>query len=123
MARQKSPKQLSKFISYMLGRKPAEFGLVPDQDGFVKIKDLLKAVTEEEGWKYVRRSHLDEILYSWTDPPFEILDKQIRAKCRDQLSLPKPIQDLPRDPDLRQLAQVVLIASLWRGIQRRTRSS
>ena len=43
MARQKSPKQLSKFISYMLGRKPAEFGLVPDQDGFVKIKEFIKA--------------------------------------------------------------------------------
>lgn len=96
MGKTKSPQSLAKLLTYMLGRRPDEFGLVTDANGFVKIKDLLKALTEEEGWKYVRRSHLDEILYSLTDPPFEILDKQIRAKCRDQLSLPKPIQDLPK---------------------------
>jgi putative RNA 2'-phosphotransferase len=96
MGKAKSPQSLAKLLAYILGRRPDEIGLVTDTNGFVKIKDLLKALAEEEGWKYVRRSHLDEILYSLTDPPFEILDKQIRAKCRDQLSLPKPVQDLPK---------------------------
>ncbi len=44
MSRQRSPQQLAKFISYILARRPDEFGLVPDPNGFVKIKDLLKAI-------------------------------------------------------------------------------
>jgi putative RNA 2'-phosphotransferase len=85
MAYQKSPQPLSKFISYVLGRKPDEFGLVLAPDGFVKIKDLLKAVCEEDGWKYVRRCHIDEILFSLPAPPFEIKDNFIRAKDRSNL--------------------------------------
>ena len=44
MSLQRSPKQLAKLIDYILSRRPDEFGLVPDKDGYVKIKDLLKAV-------------------------------------------------------------------------------
>ena len=96
MAKAKTPQSLAKLITYIIGRRPDEFGLVTDTEGFVKIKELLKAVTEEEGWKYVRRSHLDEIQYSLPDPPFEISGKQIRAKHRDQLARPKPIPKLPK---------------------------
>ncbi|MFC1813077.1 RNA 2'-phosphotransferase [Thermodesulfobacteriota bacterium] len=85
MAYRKSPQILSKFLSYVLGRKPDEFGLVLDPDGFVKIKDVLKAVCEEDGWKYVRRSYIDEILFTLPDPPFEIKDNLIRAKDRGKL--------------------------------------
>lgn len=96
MAKAKSPQSLAKLITYILGRRPDEFGLVTDTEGFVKIKELLKAITEEEGWKYVRRIHLDEILYSLPDPPFEILGKQIRAKHRDQLVRSDPVPKLPK---------------------------
>jgi putative RNA 2'-phosphotransferase len=96
MGKAKSPQSLAKLLTYILGRRPDEFGLVTDANGFVKVRDLLKALSEEEGWKYVRRSHLNEILYSLTDPPFEISDKQIRAKSREQLSRPKPAENLPK---------------------------
>ena len=96
MGKVKTPQSLAKLITYILGRRPDEFGLVTDIDGFVKIKDLLKAITEEEGWKYVRRSHLDEILYSLSDPPFEISGKKIRAQHRDQLARPDPVSKLPK---------------------------
>jgi putative RNA 2'-phosphotransferase len=36
-------------LSYVLGRRPDEFGLVPDADGFVRLKDLLKALHEALG--------------------------------------------------------------------------
>ena len=85
MAYRKSPQLLSKFLSYVLGRKPDEFGLVLAPDGFVKIKDVLKAVCEEDGWKYVRRSHIDEVLFSLPEPPLEIKDDLIRAKDRSNL--------------------------------------
>lgn len=81
----RSPKQLAKFIFYMLGRRPDEFGLVPDTDGFVKIKELLKAICEEEGLRYVRRFHIDEILITLPDPPIEISDNLVRVKSREHL--------------------------------------
>jgi putative RNA 2'-phosphotransferase len=85
MAKQRSAKQLAKLIDYILSRKPDEFGLVTDAHGFIKIKELLKAINEEEGFRYVRRSHLDEILVSLPDHSFEIVDKVIRSKVRDRL--------------------------------------
>ena len=44
MAVQRAPKQLAKFFDYVLSRRPDEFGLVLDADGFVRIKEFLKAV-------------------------------------------------------------------------------
>ena len=96
MSRQRSPKQLAKFISYILARRPDEFGLVPDQNGFVKIKDLLKAIGEEADWKYVRRSHIDEIVITLPSPLFEIQGNFIRAASREHLSLPVPADNLPK---------------------------
>ena len=71
--------QLSKFIGYVLGKEPGEFGLVPGEDGFFKTKEFLKAVWEEEGYRHVRESHLNEILLTVPDPPFEIKEKLIRS--------------------------------------------
>ncbi len=96
MAQQRSLKQLSKLISYVLARSPGEFGLVPDPDGFVKLKEFLKAVSEEDGLRYVRRSNINEILTTLPDPPIEIKDKYIRAKHRDRLSKRRPAQRLPK---------------------------
>jgi putative RNA 2'-phosphotransferase len=96
MAKPKSPQALAKFIDYILGRRPDEFGLVVDSEGFVKIKELLKVITEEQGWKWVRRSHLDEVLSSLPNPPVEISDNRIRATNRDHIPQPNLVQDLPK---------------------------
>jgi putative RNA 2'-phosphotransferase len=93
MGQRKSPKQLAKYISYILGRRPDEFGLVPDKNGFVKIKELIKAFGEEEGLRYVRRSHIDEILITLPNPPIEISNNLVRATSRDHLS-----EHLPTNP-------------------------
>jgi putative RNA 2'-phosphotransferase len=82
---QRSPKQLAKFFKYILGRRPDEFGLVTDKDGFVKIKDLLKATNEEDGLKYVRRSHIKEIIITRPNHGLEIADNLIRAVNREHL--------------------------------------
>lgn len=92
----RSPKQLVKLISYMLGRRPDEFGLVPDTDGFVKIKEFLKAIGEEEGLRYVRRFHIDEILFTLPDPPIEISHHLVRAKSREHLPQRVPAPDPPK---------------------------
>jgi putative RNA 2'-phosphotransferase len=85
MAVKKSLKHLSKFMASILGRNPDEFGLVPDENGYIKIKDFLKALGEEKDFHYVRRSDLEEILLSLPKPPFEIRDQLIRATDRRQL--------------------------------------
>lgn len=85
MSQQRSPKQLAKLIDYILSRRPDEFGLVADTNGFIKIKDFLKAVNEEEGLRYVRRSHIDEVLVTLPNPSFEIDDNLIRARHRELL--------------------------------------
>jgi putative RNA 2'-phosphotransferase len=85
MATKQPAKQLAKLIDYILSRRPDEFGLVADPDGFIKIREFLKAVNEEEGLKYVRRSHIDEILITLPNPSFEIDDNLIRARRRELL--------------------------------------
>jgi putative RNA 2'-phosphotransferase len=96
MTKQRSPEQLAKIISYILGRNPAEFGLVPDSDGFVKIKEFLKALSEEEGLKYVRTSNINEILITLPNPPVEIKVNHIRAKHRLAMPTKIPAQNLPK---------------------------
>ncbi len=93
---QKSAKELAKFLAYVLGRGPDEFGLVMDAQGYCKIKDLLKALNEEAGWRHVRRASIDEILITLPDPPVEILEDRIRAVNREHLPQIKPASNLPK---------------------------
>ena len=96
IVKSKTPQSLAKYLVYILGRRPDEFGLVLDKQGYVKIKELLKALNEEKGWKHVRRFHLNEILYSIPKPPFEILDNRIRARQREHLPRPDAAPQLPK---------------------------
>jgi putative RNA 2'-phosphotransferase len=96
MGLKQSPKLLSKFLSYILGRRPDEFGLVPDSDGFVKIKECLKVLREEEGWRYVRRTHMDEIMITIPNPAFETKGDLIRAKDREHLPKLTTAQNPPK---------------------------
>jgi putative RNA 2'-phosphotransferase len=82
-------------LAYMLGRRPDEFGLVPDVDGFVKTKELLKALHEEEGWGYVNESHLREVHLTVADPPVELEADRIRAHRRDPFIAQSPPEERP----------------------------
>lgn len=97
MGQRKTSRQLSRFLSYVLGRRPDEFGLVPDSEGFVKLKEFFKAIHEEEGWKYVRKAHIDEILISLPNSPVEIRGDFIRAVSRENLSEHIPTRVLPKN--------------------------
>jgi len=81
----RSLKKLANLILYILERRPDEFGLVPDHEGYVKIKSLIRAVNEEEGFKYVRPFHIDDILSSLPGVQIETRDSLIRAKNIDAL--------------------------------------
>ena len=88
MGKRKTPRQLSKLMHYVLGRRPDEFGLVPDDEGFVRIKVLLKALSEEPGWGYVRRSHLHEVLLTSSKDAFVVEADCIRDGNRDDAVSP-----------------------------------
>ncbi|MDM8515570.1 RNA 2'-phosphotransferase [Desulfobacterales bacterium HSG16] len=84
MKNKKNPERLARFLSYVLGRKPYEFGLIPDVTGYVKIKDLIKALTEEEGWGFVKKANINEALVSVKDTPVEIKD-EIKSEIKNEI--------------------------------------
>jgi len=88
--------KLSKFLTYILGHRPDEFGLVLDKNGFIKIKELLKAVNEENGWKHIRNSNIDEIIITLPHPPIEIKHNMARAVNRDHIPIHQPAPDPPK---------------------------
>lgn len=59
---QQRRESLAKLLEYILCRRPDEFGLVLDREGRLAVKDLLRALAQEEGWGYVRRPHLAEVV-------------------------------------------------------------
>jgi len=67
---------------YALAHKPDEFGLVPDKDGFVSVKELLQALHEEPEWGYVRKSHLQEAIIHSPTGLFDLEEKRIRTTNR-----------------------------------------
>jgi len=82
---------------YILGHRPDEFGLVPDREGFVKLKELLWAIHEEEGWRYVGQGHIREVLLSRERVLFEAGENRIKTvERRWELNLKSPCHDLPR---------------------------
>jgi len=89
-------KKQAKFLRYILGSRPDEFGLVPDKQGYVKIKDLLKAIHEEDGWRSFRQANINEMMVSLPDPFFEISENRIRAKDGQQIPERVSPEHLPK---------------------------
>lgn len=73
---------LSQMLVYILGHRPYEFGLVPDVEGFVTYKYLLRTLHEEPGWGYVRQGNINEVLMGEDRSLFEADAVRIRAMDR-----------------------------------------
>jgi len=99
---------LNRLLHYILGNKPDEFGLVPDKEGYVSLKDLLKAINEESHMAYVRESHIQEVLLHNRDGFFEITEKKIR-------SIKRTFSPVDRDHD-----RVHPPKTLFKGVKRKT---
>lgn len=78
----KNVNKLEKFLFYILGKRPDEFGLVPDHEGYVKLNELIRAMGEEKDYRYIRESHIREILLSSEKSLFEMSHEKIRAADR-----------------------------------------
>jgi putative RNA 2'-phosphotransferase len=87
---------LARFIQYVLGHRPDEFGLLPDKEGFVTYKELLWALHEEPGWGYVRKGHINEVLIGPDRNLFQAREDTIRALDRRwHFDLEEPAKNLP----------------------------
>jgi putative RNA 2'-phosphotransferase len=87
---------LARFMLYVLGHRPDEFGLLPDEEGFVAYKELLWALHEEPGWGYVRKGHINEVLLGRDRTLFEAREDSIRALDRRwHFDLENPDRGLP----------------------------
>jgi putative RNA 2'-phosphotransferase len=73
---------LVKMLAYVLGVAPQEFGLVADDDGWISLKELTKALHEEEGWRGVRESMIVDAVGRLAPDELELKDKLIRSRTR-----------------------------------------
>jgi len=88
---------LSRFLIYILAHRPDEFGLVPDQNGFFTLKELLWGLHEESGWGYVREGHIREVLLGKDRALFVREGDRIRAvEKRWHLDLQTPSENTPK---------------------------
>jgi putative RNA 2'-phosphotransferase len=95
-ANTKAINRFAKFLSYVLGYRPDEFGLLPDDNGWLPFKELLKALNEEKGWRHIRIAHLKEISYAIAPSPIEFHEGMVRARDRTRLPKIEPGIVLPK---------------------------
>jgi len=98
---------LNRLLMYILGNRPDEFGLAPDKEGYISLKELLRAINEEPNIAYVRESHIREVLLHNRDGFFEITEKKIRSVKRNFTLVDKD-QDRVHPPK-----------TLYKGIKRK----
>ncbi len=70
---------LAKILPYCIRERPDEFGLVPDTEGWISIKELLYALHEEDGFRGVKLAVIKEaVLILEKKDNIEIQEKRIR---------------------------------------------
>lgn len=112
MAKKIAHKQdsLEKLLRYILGIRPDEFGLHPDEEGFIGLKDLLAALHDEEGWRGVREGQITMLANQpGGQSPFEIREVAVRLKP-DLSSLPP---ETPEPAALPKLLYLPLKPAAW----------
>ena len=70
--------RLSRFLKYLLGKAPDEFGVVLDPGGWIDLKSLVIALKENPETKGVSASRVLDLDWALEECPFEIEPKRIR---------------------------------------------
>jgi len=84
-------------MAYILGYRPDKFGLLPDAQGYIACKELLKAIHEEPDFSYVSQAHINEVLLGKDRNQFHLEAKQIKAIERHwHLDFDAPVPIPPR---------------------------
>ncbi len=95
-------KKLEKIIFYILARRPDEFGLLPDEKGFVRVKDLYKALSEEKIIKNFNIKRLIDFFLVFQPDKFEYLEKDKLVRAKPELISPEVLKkELAEDVPLK----------------------
>ncbi|MEW6260837.1 MAG: RNA 2'-phosphotransferase [Thermodesulfobacteriota bacterium] len=81
---------LIRTMSYILGRHPDAYGLIPEENGFVRLRHLLHALHEEEGFRHIREVDILEVVHQEGKSLFEVRDGWIRTM--DQARVPSILE-------------------------------
>jgi putative RNA 2'-phosphotransferase len=101
---------LQKFLRYVLGVAPDEFGLWPDEAGFVPLKELVGALAGEKEFKGITANRIRELVgQALGQSPLEIEGTAIRVKP-ELAELPTPQPAPEKGPKLLHLG---LKPSAW----------
>lgn len=107
---------LEKILSYILGCRPDEFGLHPDDGGFVPLKSLLAALHDEDGWRGVKEGQIMMLVNQPGDlSPFEVEGLNIRLKP-GRASLPP---EAPGPAEMPKVLYLPIKPSAWPVIHER----
>lgn len=78
---------LTRLLIYALGVNPHEFYLVPNAQGWVSIKELIRALNQDEHSPHVRESAIREAAEMLASDELEITPSHIRARTREPLPM------------------------------------
>lgn len=81
-------KRLEKILYYILGCRPDEFGLFLEE-GFVKLKELLKVLNETEGFKDVRLKKLQDFFLIFKPERFEFHEDKKLVRVKKEFAKPE----------------------------------
>lgn len=87
--------KIARLLQYILGRRPDEFGLVPDARGYIALKEVIKVLNEER-WPHVRPNHLETLPYRVPTAGIEIRENRIRASERGKLPVISACDAVPK---------------------------
>ena len=79
MSFKRKQEALLKVLNYLLAYRPDEFGLFPNEEGFVSVDSIKQGLSEEEEWKFVKKSDIVEAIRSDPEGKFEIKDGKVRS--------------------------------------------
>ncbi|KIX13842.1 RNA 2'-phosphotransferase [Dethiosulfatarculus sandiegensis] len=72
-------KALVRMLTYALSINPAEFGILPDSEGWYPLKELVKALGQQEGFKHVRETMIKDAAARLAPDKLEVSGKLVRA--------------------------------------------
>jgi len=76
----KKEENLSKFMTKILRHTPFDFGILPDEKGFVEAEDLLMAITGQSFWEGTTVEDFKTVAKNCQKGRFEIEGTKIRAR-------------------------------------------
>ncbi len=95
---------LFKFLHYILAHHPEEFGLVPDYNGFFKIKEIFQVLTFTKKFKKIKLEILKQLFSYYYKDFFEI---------SENFNLVKPKTAYYSPPQEIKILQIKKYTTLW----------